>query len=64
LSNGCATGSKQQAWNLRKVERECAERRRRDEIIVVLVVVVPVIGKDGELRTRRRTRTNAAEEYR
>src|SRR5438093_7474357 len=36
LSNGCGTASKQQAWNLRKVERECAERRRREDIVVVI----------------------------
>src|SRR5437660_12252551 len=34
--NGYATGSKQQGWNLRKVEREFPGQRRRDEIVVVI----------------------------
>src|SRR5262249_54207300 len=63
LSNGCATGSRQQAWNLKKANHALAQSWEA-EIKSSSRWWSSSADADGGSRARGRTRTNASGEYR
>src|SRR4029453_17920690 len=67
LWNGCATGSRRQAWNLRRVSYALAhsyEAESKSSSWSSSSSAFVDGGLRRRRRTRRRTRTNAPEEYR